>query len=124
MNRKDIKFSTILKKGGAVLCILSTLAACGCSNVAENPAEPSANVDPTVSIQETYPTLPQQVIAPVGEYVQQPAVRDWTYLWWRDGFAANRGAGQLNLQTGYYGLALHPAKGQIARLGAIGPEVT
>ncbi len=73
---------------------------------------------------ESFATLPQHVITPTGEFVQQPAVRDYSYLWWKDGFAANSGAGQLNIQTGYYGLALRPIQGQITKIGAIAEEVT
>ena len=73
---------------------------------------------------ESIATLPQHVITPTGEFVQQPAVRDYSYLWWKDGFAANSGAGQLNIQTGYYGLALRPIQGQITKIGAIAEEVT
>lgn len=116
MNRLHSKISTAINKGVAVLSILSTIATIGgCAKVPANPTDPT---------QAPISTLPQHTIEPVGEYVQQPAVRDWSYLWWKDGYAANNGSGQLNIQTGYYGLALHPAKGQITKIGAIAEEIT
>lgn len=122
MNRLHVKLPKIIKKGVAVLSIISVIASCGCSNTSNMPTEAAAT-DPAELSQEVVPTLPQYTIEPVNEFVQQPDVRDWSYLWWKDGYAANSGSGQLNIQTGYYGLALHPAKGQITRLGAITQEI-
>ncbi len=124
MNRFCAKHSGSLKKGIAIMSILAAILACGCTTTPGSPTGSTNSTDATDPTQGTYPTLPQQTIEPVGEYVQQPAVRDWSYMWWRDGFAANSGAGQLNIQTGYYGLALHPYKGAITHLGAIDQELT
>lgn len=114
-------FLNSVKKGVAVLSILSTLITCGCTGTPAAPTEPATEPAPELQLESK---LPQTVIAPVGEFVQQPAVRDWSYMWWKDGYHANSGNGQLNIQTGYYGLALHPAQGQILHLGAIAEELT
>ncbi|MBR3751127.1 MAG: hypothetical protein IKK58_05080 [Clostridia bacterium] len=60
-------------------------------------------------------------ITPVGEFVQQPDVRDYTYAWWKNGFRATNGA-QLNIQTGYYALSINPTRGKISTVGAIAKQ--
>ena len=70
------------KKGVIFMICLSVLASVtGCTKTPGGKTESIA-------------ALPQHVITPTGEFVQQPAVRDYSYLWWKDGFAANSGAGQ------------------------------
>ena len=57
------------------------------------------------------------------EIVQKPAVRDYTTMWWRDGF--NRGGKwQMNIQTGYYGLTVNTITGRLNNLGAIRQELS
>ncbi|MDR1666755.1 MAG: T9SS type A sorting domain-containing protein [Bacteroidales bacterium] len=50
-------------------------------------------------------------------HLQQPSVWDYSYMWWAEGFyGAKR---QVNIQTGYYGLAVDAVAGGIVRLGAL-----
>ncbi|MBR3750352.1 MAG: hypothetical protein IKK58_01130 [Clostridia bacterium] len=94
---------------------------------------------PTVGTESTTGTVPQNTgstepgqsvepdktvgtVEPVGEFVQQPDIRDYTHLWWKDGWKATGGA-QLQIQTGYYGLSIAPSRGQIANLGAIAEQI-
>ena len=59
-----------------------------------------------------------------GSYVQQPSARDYSYMWWKNGFNNPAGGGQLNIQTGYYGMAVNPSQGQIIKLDSINELVT
>ena len=43
--------------------------------------------------------------------------RDYTFMWWRDGF--NRGAQQMNFRTGYYGMAFDNIHGGLCRFGTV-----
>jgi hypothetical protein len=65
-------------------------------------------------------TLPTNAKADPGngnDYVQQPSIRDYSYMWWADGFYGNKR--QVNIQTGCYGLAVDAVAGGIVRLGAL-----
>ncbi|MDR0698886.1 MAG: T9SS type A sorting domain-containing protein [Tannerella sp.] len=55
-------------------------------------------------------------------YVQQPSVRDYSYMWWAEGFYGSKR--QVNIQTGYYGLAVDAIAGGIVRLGALATPPT
>ena len=59
-----------------------------------------------------------------GSFVQQPSARDYSYMWWKSGFNNPAGGGQLNIQTGYYGMAVNPSQGQITKLDSINELVT
>lgn len=98
------------------LCALCGLQLAGCAE----PTAPLASQTATPIQTEANKT----VIPPVTEYVQQPDIRDYSYMWWKDGFAAMAGGTQLNIQTGYYGLAIEPTKGKISKAGAIAQEIT
>lgn len=99
-----------------VLIMLFTLTACGDDKPKPTP---SATNQPSNGNDEgKAPT-----IDPVnGSYVQQPSYKDYTYMWWRDGF--NKGRSQMNFQTGYYGLAVDTSKASISYLGPIENAVT
>lgn len=56
-----------------------------------------------------------------GVYVQTPDFRDYSYMWWAQGFKGM--LRQMNIQTGYYGLAINAVTGGITRLGAISKPV-
>lgn len=109
-----------MKKGHKILkiaiCALCGLHLAGCADPTTPPATQSASSMPT--------NADEIVIPPVNEYVQQPDVRDYSYMWWKYGFAAMAGGTQLNIQTGYYGLAIEPTKGRISKAGAIAQEIT
>ena len=110
-----------MKKGHKILkialCALCGLHLAGCTE----PAVPPAGTQSASSMQTNADKI---IISPVNEYVQQPDVRDYSYMWWKDGFAAMAGGTQLNIQTGYYGLAIEPTKGRISKAGAIAQEIT
>ena len=91
----------------AVISVLAAASVMGGCDVPVQSTEPSTNPESTPGI-----------IEPVGEYVQQPGARDYTYGWWQDGYNATGGA-QYNIQTGYYALTAEPSRGGITRLGAI-----
>ena len=58
-----------------------------------------------------------------GNVIQQPQVRDYTAMWWRDGF--NRGGKwQMNMQTGYYGMSVSTLTGTLNTFGAIEQEIS
>lgn len=77
-----------------VLLMLFSLAACGPETTGETPS-----ASPTVT-----PPVDSKEYKYVGStLVQEPGVRDWTTMWWRDGF--QKGVNRLCMQTGYYGLA-------------------
>ena len=88
----------------------------------------TASVAPTESItagasEQPTPSGKEYKYDENGNVVQQPDVRDYTTMWWRDGF--NRGGRwQMNMQTGYYGLTVNTVTGSISTLGAIEQEIT
>lgn len=88
----------------------------------------TASVAPTESItagasEQPLPSGKEYKYDENGNVVQQPDVRDYTTMWWRDGF--NRGGRwQMNMQTGYYGLTVNTVTGSISTLGAIEQEIT
>lgn len=79
---------------------------------------------PTVQVTEAPTPTPSTSTTPGSvEVVQKPGVRDYTTMWWRDGF--NRGGKwQINIQTGYYGLTVNTITGRLSNLGAIRQELS
>lgn len=113
MNSKRFKLLSI------AACMLCGMQLAGCAGPAASPSASQNGVVPSPSEDNN-----KIQISPVTEYVQQPDVRDYSYMWWRDGFAAMAGGTQLNIQTGYYGMAIEPTKGRISKIGAIKQEIT
>ncbi len=109
------KYSKLLRIAACMFCGLQLA---GCVGPAVSPSA-SDTVSPSASAGDGQIQIP-----PVTEYVQQPDVRDYSYMWWKDGYAAMAGGTQLNIQTGYYGLAIEPTKGRIIKAGAIEQEIT
>ena len=56
-------------------------------------------------------------------YVQRLHYRDYTSMWWRDGFKKG-GSNVVNFQTGYYAMAVDTGRGGITRLGALADAPT
>ena len=61
----------------AVISVLAAASVMGGCDVPVQSTEPSTNPESTPGI-----------IEPVGEYVQQPGARDYSYAWWQDGYNA------------------------------------
>lgn len=94
-----------------VLLMLFSLAACGPETTGETPSASPTVTPPADSKEYKY----------VGStLVQEPGVRDWTTMWWRDGF--QKGVNRLCMQTGYYGLAIDVMRGGLSYIGAIEQE--
>ena len=121
----------LLKIMALAMVIMTALAAAGCGGDpgSTGSAGASGNASSTASstagttlpgVTETTPVLPPEN----GMYVQQPSARDYSYMWWSDGFNNPVGNKQLNIQTGYYGIAVEPSKGQITKLDSINELIT
>lgn len=95
-----------------VLLMLVSLAACGPETTVETPSA-SSTVTPPVAENKEYKYVGSTL-------VQEPGVRDWTTMWWRDGF--QKGVNRLCMQTGYYGLAIDVMRGGLSYIGAIEQE--
>lgn len=57
-----------------------------------------------------------------GVFVQTPDYRDYSFMWWAQGFKGF--LRQMNIQTGYYGLAMNAVTGGITRIGSISKPVS
>lgn len=95
------------------ICLLMGASFAGCDSVPTGTQQPSPSVSTGTTV---------DIIEPTGEFVQQPSVRDYSYMWWKNGFLPTGGA-QLNVQTGYYGMSIQPRRGQISTIGAISAEI-
>lgn len=111
MHKKWLKWLSV------PLCLVFSAQLIGCNGKTGTTATPASTASPTPG--STFVSIP-----PVGEFVQQPSVRDYSFMWWKDGFNRFYGGNQINIQTGYYGLAISPKQGQITKLGAIAEEIT
>lgn len=117
MHRKWLRIFSFLT------CLFCSVQLTGCGKVpAQTPSQTAAQTQTPLQTESS--GTPAVTIPPVGEFVQQPSVRDYSYMWWKDGFAVTPGGSQLNIQTGYYGLAIEPKRGRIIKAGAISQEIT
>lgn len=102
-----------------LLIIILLLAACGPTTTT------TPGTSPTIGTGEVLDPKPsgKEYTYINNKLVQQPDVRDYTTMWWRDGF--NRGGKwQMNMQTGYYGLTVNTVTGVLQNFGAIKEEYT
>ena len=119
------KISLKLMALAIVFIVMLALASCN-GDALPSPSATSAATDGWTpsntlpAVTEDTPKLDSET----GSFVQQPSARDYSYMWWKDGFNNPGGSGQLNIQTGYYGMAVNPSKGQIIKLDSINELVT
>lgn len=108
-----LRTSKKLSKSGRVLAAVTAAAVLAVSTGCTNTGEPAPSSEPSG----------RQVADYVGEsYVQKPSKLDYSYMWWANGLYDEKGntsKRQMNIQTGYYGLAVNPATGGIVKLGGI-----
>lgn len=91
------------------------------SDVAEG-ATPSSSA----GVQPEYQPAPsgkEFLLDASGNVIQRSDVRDYSLMWWRDGFNKG-GKWQMNMQTGYYGLAINTLSGKIMNLGVISEQIS
>ena len=86
-----------------IMLTAAVLLLCACT------PEQTASVQPTQTqsgqTEQATPSGREFLYDKNGNVIQQPQVRDYTAMWWRDGF--NRGGKwQMNMQTGYYGMSV------------------
>ncbi len=85
--------------------------------------KPTPSATPTTQVTPSATPTPEQSTPGTSQIVQKPSLRDYTTMWWRDGF--NRGGKwQMNIQTGYYGLTVNTITGRINNFGAIQKEIS
>lgn len=119
------KISLKLTALAIVFIVMLALASCN-GDALPSPSATSAATDGWTpsntlpAVTEDTPKLDSET----GSYVQQPSARDYSYMWWKNGFNNPAGGGQLNIQTGYYGMAVNPSQGQITKLDSINELVT
>ena len=119
------KISLKLTALAIVFIVMLALASCN-GDALPSPSATSAATDGWTpsntlpAVTEDTPKLDSET----GSYVQQPSARDYSYMWWKNGFNNPAGGGQLNIQTGYYGMAVNPSQGQIIKLDSINELVT
>lgn len=108
-----------------VFIVMLALASCNGDALPSSSATSAATDGWTPS--NTLPAVTEdtpKLDSETGSYVQQPSARDYSYMWWKNGFNNPAGGGQLNIQTGYYGMAVNPSQGQIIKLDSINELVT
>ena len=125
----------------ALFCAL-LLASCSPASTSVTPSvDPSASdaaegatqgVAPSITPDSSAGTQPEYQPAPSGKeflldasgnVIQRSDVRDYSLMWWRDGFNKG-GKWQMNMQTGYYGLAINTLSGKIMNLGVINEQIS
>lgn len=119
------KISLKLTALAIVFIVMLALASCNGDALPSSSATSAATDGWTPS--NTLPAVTEdtpKLDSETGSYVQQPSARDYSYMWWKSGFNNPAGGGQLNIQTGYYGMAVNPSQGQITKLDSINELVT
>lgn len=119
------KISLKLTALAIVFIVMLALASCNGDALPSSSATSAATDGWTPS--NTLPAVTEdtpKLDSETGSYVQQPSARDYSYMWWKNGFNNPAGGGQLNIQTGYYGMAVNPSQGQIIKLDSINELVT
>ena len=104
-----------------IMLTAAVLLLCACT------PEQTASVQPTQTqsgqTEQATPSGREFLYDKNGNVIQQPQVRDYTAMWWRDGF--NRGGKwQMNMQTGYYGMSVSTLTGTLNTFGAIEQEIS
>lgn len=103
-----------------IMLTAAVLLLCACT-----PEQPTVQPTQTQSGQteQATPSGREFLYDKNGNVIQQPQVRDYTAMWWRDGF--NRGGKwQMNMQTGYYGMSVSTLTGTLNTFGAIEQEIS
>lgn len=109
-----------------LIAVAMLLTACDVGTVPTASVTPSQSTTPTQDVGQGVtgetPSGKEYEYDENGNVIQKPDTRDYTTMWWRDGF--NRGGmWQMNMQTGHYGVTVNTLSGIIKNLGYIKQEI-
>ena len=105
------------------VCACLTLGCSSCGREPEGSPSASAGSSPAVEYENGFMEYERPAAeGPTGTVIQEPSVRDYTHMWWQDGFS--KGEKAMLFQTGYYGMKVNTVKAAITNLGVINQVIT